>query len=1195
VYHSRAARGKALAKKRKAFRKFARNRIPFHSVGVVKWQRKWERGMKNKSIFFAVLAAFEAWAAEPVWNSDTLKPEGVIVFDGKTSFRIDNPGLPPSMKAFTIAGWIRPDAFDSYNEIFRIDSDAGRVLFSFQGSGSLLSLGLSAGTYLECDSSVPAKSRVMPGFWHFVAGVYDGKTMRVFWDDAEIGSCAAPAPTAAVARMPGFLGSYSGTLEFFRGAMAHIRLFTAALTTDELAAIHKAERGPFDKEAMNENAFRSALRAAADSLNEFMPITEFQWNEISAAERAEWEKARAWQKAVGGLLALSSWRKSESDEAVRLMQAMPADVCLDGRPVVSEAVAPRVMNPTTPSPRAYSKEEVRQAIEADWLFQVGGKPDPAKELARTRSFLKRFEKAPQMKEWSAALDAVEADMKAAKTDAKTAYIKIREVKRAVMLANPAITFSKLLLCDSPYPAGSEWMHETRHREGYMTVPGGQLLVLDGLSFGTPRRLMPSGPLDVPGSFWRPDVSYDGQRVLFCFKAHNDRAFHIYEINADGSGLRQITSGVFDDIDPVYLPDGKRFVFCSTRSYTYVRCMPPTNAMVLMRCGLDGSGLYFISANNEPDYLPSVLNDGRIIHTRWEYTDKPLWRDEKLWTMNPDGTQPNTFWGSQSVWPDVLTAARSIPGSRRVMFLGTAHHNWFAGSVGILDQTKGLNFPNGLTKVTADHEWPECGNGPTDPHESADYAGYGFFGGYYSPWPISERDLLVSACRNGKFVLYLMDVDGNRELLYEGCQHIFDAMPLAARPVPPAIADRVAWPTEKERLSPEDGTIYSANVYDGAPEVMRGKIKYLRVFYLEQKTYTFWDHRPALSTGPVVSLNQTDGVKRLLGVVPVAEDGSVNFSVPSCVSLHFQALDANHRALQTMRSFVSVQPGESRGCLGCHELHSRTPIQQSRVLSKAATGKPLGLVAAPWAFDAPGFATAPEGCATLDDAMRIAAEKQKAASPEARARVHRFGTSVGYIRDVQPVLDRYCGKCHEGDGKARKKFDLTPSPWQPYLTIIGWPGWMEKDNMSPWARPKDIQWSNIDRKNPPPGYDLAGTWKIENFSTVDPAAYVTFPPMQKMSYTSPLVKILSGEKDHHGVKADPYSLLRVILWVDAMCPYLTDADIRESPDPVFQGSDWIPVKPRMKTAALPVRPGPFSAKADAATQYRELGVQECPAK
>jgi len=48
---------------------------------------------------------------------------------------------------------------------------------------------------------------------------------------------------------------------------------------------------------------------------------------------------------------------------------------------------------------------------------------------------------------------------------------------------------------------------------------------------------------------------------------------------------------------------------------------------------------------------------------------------------------------------------------------------------------------------------------------------------------------------------------------------------------------------------------------------------------------------------------------------------VYFKVPAGLTLHFQLLDEHYRALQTMRSFTGVMPGEQRGCLGCHEMHS----------------------------------------------------------------------------------------------------------------------------------------------------------------------------------------------------------------------------------------------------------------------------------
>ena len=1173
--------------------------------------------------------------AETVWHSGLLTgapvaPAGLqavtdktLQLSGRHALQVPAGILPETVSAFSISAWVRPESFDTYNEIFRIESPEGRVLFSFQEKGAVLALGLNVdGVYRECDAPLQPGS-VLDGCWHFVAATFDGKALRVYLDGAAIG-WLSHAGSAKVARAAGFVGSSCGHGEFFRGGLDDVRLYVTALPQAGVEAAFQAgakqvaaravsalpeewkplllEKASFAATVLDARAalmrrgktwppdvqgvfamklsarfpkecasyarlfrqspavfvalpglegLKGALEAQLTRLTEYMPLTEGQWARCSDAERKHWREIKTWAEGVS--LRLS---KGGDDLGAGLLEAVSmAWPQVTERPSVAEPVAPYVV-PATPDVRTYTAEEARAAIERDWLFQVGDRPNLQQEIARTRAVAARF--CLQANELDRiAVEAARPSLSA--EQAKAIYLAVRRVRRDLMLGNPVIDFQQLLLVDMPYPQGREWQHETRHRLGYMAVPGGQLLVVDGLSLAGPvRRLMPQAPLH--GSFWRPDLSFDGRRVLFCFKPHNEKSFHLYEINLDGTGLRQLTSGIYDDFDPVYLPDGRHFVFSSTRGHTYVRCMPPTNAYNLMRGTLDGGDLFFISANNEPDYLPSVMNDGRVIYTRWEYTDKPLWRCQSLWTVNPDGTQPNTFWGNQSVWPDLLKDARAIPGSRRVMFTGSAHHNWFAGSIGIVDPDKGSNFPNGLAKVTVELPWPECGNGPTDPAESPDYQAYGKFDAYQTPYPLSEKDFLVSARREGKFALYLMDTDGNRELVYEGTNHIFHAVPIRPREVPPVVPDRVNWPAPAERLNPAGGTIYSANVYHGAPPELQGKAKFLRVLHIEQKTYTYWNRRPALSTGPVVSLLQSDGVKRVLGTVPINPDGSCWFRVPTGVALHFQLLDENHRALQTMRSFANVMPGESRGCLGCHEQHSRAP-QPGKGPSTAVLSVPDTITPVPWAYDA-GFAVAPAGCGTLAQALERAERAAAEAEPSLAARTARFGTSVGYLRDVQPVLDRACGKCHQGEGEGRKILDLTLRGYEPYLTLIGRPGWGKTNAVS----------ENL------PGYDYAGALKVENYSRVDPAAYRTPEPMTRLSLRSKLVERASSGK-HHGVSVDPYSLLRLIVWVDTMCPYLTDDDIRAEDDPVFQGADWLAIRPRLKTAPVVIRPGPFPADAE----------------
>ncbi len=772
-----------------------------------------------------------------------------------------------------------------------------------------------------------------------------------------------------------------------------------------------------------------------------------------------------------------------------------------------------------PATRDLTPQEAEAALCRDWLFQADGKPTrerTASEIGWARELAARLKKNPKTRDLAAELAELAKLEKrlAAVAEGKMSeeiYLDARRVKRRIMFANPVVNFSKLLFIDNPYTSGVEWAHQARHRNGMMAVAGGRLLVLDGLHPGG--RVTKLAP-DTPASFWRPDLSYDARRVLFCCKPVDEESFHLYEINIDGSRLRQLTFGKYDDTDPIYLPDG-RILFTTSRANTYVRCMPYTYSYILARCDADGKNIYLISRNNEPDWCPSLLPDGRVIYSRWEYHDKALWRIQSLWTTNPDGTNTMTFWGNQSVWPDHLAEPRAIPGSNRVMFTGLAHHDWFTGSIGIIDPDKGRNFPDGLTKVTRDVDWPECGRPPADPGEAEDYHVSGKYTAYKTPYPLSEEDFLVSA-RVGdskdKFRLFLMDVHGNRELIYEGNYNVWHAMPVVARARPHQRPDAVQWPgTGSDRRRAKPGVMYSADVYQGVPDLPRGSVKHLRVIQMDAKTYSTWQ-RDGRFSGPVVSIVQDDGVKRILGTVPVERDGSVSFEVPAGRALHFQLLDDKYRAIHTMRSFSGVMPGERRGCVGCHESHSVSPSRQTGLALRAA---PKKLIPPPW------------------------------------------GTkSISYEAMVQPVLDKYCGKCHQGEGEARKDYDLTLRPGkgvfkEPYLSLVGY-----------------AQFNNIGADTKTSG--IAGAMFAENFPKSDPKSYVTFRPMQYLSRTSRLIEMASSGK-HYDVKVDPDSLRQLIGWVDANCPYRGAEDICNIPDPTFQGVDALPVRPRTKTAPRVPRP------------------------
>ncbi len=774
----------------------------------------------------------------------------------------------------------------------------------------------------------------------------------------------------------------------------------------------------------------------------------------------------------------------------------------------------RSEKPVTPA-------EAQVMIEEDWIFQANDTTTAqrallelnwAKELAaRLTARSGKLDFTTEL----AALAALETQLKAlppAQDDDATRglYLAVRRLKRTLMLRNPLLNFDRVLLTDGPSYTSP---HESAHRNGYYYGgwSGSRLLVLDGLRpDGVERELVPGAE----GYIMRMDLAFDASKIVFSLKPKGEASFHLYEIGVDGKGRRQLTNSLYDDMDPIYLPDG-HILFSTSRGNSYVRCLPQSACTVLARCEADGRNITMISRNNEPDYTPSLLSDGRVLYTRWEYTERPLWRLQKLWTVNPDGTGESVFWGNGSAYPDMLWEARAVPGGTQVMFVGVGHHNVLTGCLGLLDVGRGLQWPDGITKVTKELPWPEVGEPEGgSPIASPRYHTSGGLWSVRSPYPLGPEDFLISAARvpNGDFALFLMDIHGNRELLYTGRQTVWYAQPLRPRTPPPAIPERVAWPRAGEQA--QGGVLFSPNVYDGVEGLPPGTAKFLRVIEMDAKTYSMgfksWRH-----SGPAISVIQEDGVKRILGTVPIQPDGSVAFKVPAGRALHFQLLDERMRCVQIMRSFTGVMPGETRGCQGCHALHTATPDKSQNVL--ALRTPPADLTPPPWGAD----------------------------------------TSISYERFCQPVLDRYCGKCHQGDGKGRAKLDLTlrggvpeegiadPKLWpfkEPYLTLVG---------AGAWAGPKP--------EGTGAALGLAGCISVETDQHYGP-----LKPMTMLSSTSRLIELATSGK-HNKVKIEGEDLQRLMAWVDCNCVYRGDEEVRQIPDPPPQIANGFPVPVKTRTA------------------------------
>jgi len=574
--------------------------------------------------------------------------------------------------------------------------------------------------------------------------------------------------------------------------------------------------------------------------------------------------------------------------------------------------------------------------------------------------------------FAAALEALRQETTAAQ-DWRRLFLEARLLRRRMIMAHPALDFDRILINRNP---PTLYSHNGDQHLGRQSRIGPGLTVLEDWKSGSPRVTALLEDKLPPGATRNPDLHYDGDRVAFAFCDHTrpgHKRYFLYEAAIDGSWVRQLTGTgrdpletwdnratvLIEDNDPVYLPDGD-LAFISTRSQTYGRCHGGryNPAWVLYRADGNGDHIRQLSYGNENEYEPAVLNDGRIVFTRWEYTSRHEMLFHMLWWCRPDGTMVSNFYGNDTLHPMMVTEATAIPGTHKVVATAMGHHSYSTGTVVVIDTNKGENGEEPLTHITPETPYSETHGWP-NPH-------------YSHPHAITEDLFLVSRANHavpqqGRTPppndrgIYLIDTLGGRELLYEDLS-VASVSPIAVRPRerPPVL------PSMLPADAPEYGTVFVQDVYltrnDPENLIEPGTIRAIRVIALGVQPRA---NRPPLHLQVPVEIP-----RKVLGTVPVREDGSAHFRVPSNVALQLQTLDQHDRAILTEQSFFYLQPGEHRGCVGCHEPAGTTADMS--VMARAALAPPVELT--------PAAGPAYEG-------------------------------GMSFMRTVQPVLDRYCISCH----------------------------------------------------------------------------------------------------------------------------------------------------------------------------------------
>jgi len=595
----------------------------------------------------------------------------------------------------------------------------------------------------------------------------------------------------------------------------------------------------------------------------------------------------------------------------------------------------------------------------------------------------------------------ERDLLSANADAtdvqwEDLWRRVHTLRRQIAFENPLADVGPLVFIKRVPSAMS---HQLTQYAGMHARPGGGVFVLDQPGQSMQCRQLATLPA---GSYQHPEVSWDGKRIMFAFCETNstvgdsqetlEQHYHLFEMASDGSGLRQVTEGPYDDFSSRYLPDGK-ILFLSTRRGGFHRCgRGPCPVHALALADADGSNPRVISFHETHEWDPAVLNDGRVIYTRWDYVDRNAVYYQQLWSVRPDGSDVRAFYGNNTFNPVGVWEARPVPGSHRVMATAGAHHAMTAGSIILVDVTQGVDGLEPITRLTPDALFPESefpvqnwhataavSSSPEIPTEEKRWPGHC----YRTPYPLSEDYFLAAysfdpligepaANAANMFGLYLVDRFGNKELIYRDANiGSLWPMPLRARQRPPVLSSALA------ETYKDEGTFFVQNIAESWPKLPeQSTIDRLRILQVLLKT------TPHANTPKVGLANASPG-KQVLGTVPVESDGSAYFRAPAGVPLLFQALDKQGMAVQTMRSLTYLQPGEQASCIGCHQYPGRVPSPH------------------------------------LPSMAQMRAPSMIAAGPDG-------SKPLSYPLLVQPVLDNHCVKCHSG-ASAAADIVLTGAP------------------------------------------------------------------------------------------------------------------------------------------------------------------------
>ena len=545
-----------------------------------------------------------------------------------------------------------------------------------------------------------------------------------------------------------------------------------------------------------------------------------------------------------------------------------------------------------------------------------------------------------------------------------------ELKRAILLSNPLIAGKSIIA--TRYDLGKKARqaygmelgtpYSNWSSQGDVPRKGFNASIVEINDIGNKQNTREVYRADVGGPISDMRLHWDAQRVIFAQPRAKDALINVHELNLKDGKVKELIECEEPDLDffdATYLPDG-RIIANSNIGYNGVPCINGSDSVSnMVSYNPADKSLRRLTFDQDANWNPTIMNNGRVMYTRWEYTDLTHYYSRIVMHMNPDGSANKALYGSGGMFPNSTFDISSLPGQASA-FIGiiTGHHGITrAGRLIIFDPQKNRKGAAGMLQ-----ELPYRNRKIKD--VTIDYLVKGIWPLFIRPSVINENYFLVAAKLKPQSLwgIYLIDRFDNLTLIaqLEGSGFISPHL-LVQRPTPPIIPDRV-------NLASKEATFFIQDIYtgEGLKGIPRGSVKELRLFsyeyaYLETPSNHDWQ-----------GIQSGWDIKRSLGTIPVEPDGSVIFKAPANTPISIQPIDKDGVALQWMRSWVVGQPGEMVSCVGCHESQNQIVIPK-----------------------------------------RVAASRmrpQALTPPEGGVRPFTFDL------EIQPILDRSCISCHQGESK-----------------------------------------------------------------------------------------------------------------------------------------------------------------------------------